>query len=184
MREPLHESGLKTREEEFAQLYNAHHREVWACVYARWLNAEVASDITQESFVRLWQQRIQGEDIRNPRAWLLRVARNLAEDYGKSAFKRYGTKPPAAMKQIHSREDKPPDLLIREEQLAQVRHELERLSPADRELLTLRYAMEYTTEEIATLYGVKETAVHMRLSRARQRLTKLLQTGNGTFDAE
>ena len=33
----------------------------------------------QESFLRLWKQWQDGEPIHNPRAWLLRVARNLAE---------------------------------------------------------------------------------------------------------
>ena len=43
-------------------------------VYARWLNADTAMDITQEAFLRLWKQWQGGEDIINPRAWLLRVA--------------------------------------------------------------------------------------------------------------
>jgi len=48
------------------------------------MDADTALDITQEAFLRLWKQRESGEEILNPRAWLLRVARNLAEDYAKS----------------------------------------------------------------------------------------------------
>src|ERR1700676_1852821 len=79
---------------EFESLYQHHSREVWALVYARWLNADVAQDIMQETFLRLWKQRQDDSIIVNPRAWLLRVARNLAEDYAKSAFRRTGAKPP------------------------------------------------------------------------------------------
>src|SRR4051812_44698843 len=76
---------------DFETLYQRHSREVWALAYARWMNADTALDITQEAFLRLWKKREEGEVILNPRAWLLRVARNLAEDHAKSAFRRNGT---------------------------------------------------------------------------------------------
>ena len=79
---------------EFEALYQRYSREVWALAYARWMNADTAMDITQEAFLRLWKQIEAHEIILNPRAWLLRVARNLAEDHAKSAFRRNGTHPP------------------------------------------------------------------------------------------
>src|SRR5262245_66091832 len=83
---------------EFEALYARHSREVWAMAYARWMDADLALDIAQEAFLRLWKQWESGEeDIQNPRAWLLRVARNLAEDYAKSSFRRNGTTPPHLM---------------------------------------------------------------------------------------
>ena len=42
-------------------------------------NRELAEDLTQEVFLRLWQSP-PGEDVRSPRAWLFRVARNLGLD--------------------------------------------------------------------------------------------------------
>src|SRR5215831_15505302 len=78
------------RQADFEALYERHSREVWALAYARWLNADLALDIMQEAFMRLWKQWQDGEEILNPRAWLLRVARNLAEDHAKSAFRRNG----------------------------------------------------------------------------------------------
>src|SRR5580658_3385247 len=76
------------RQAEFEALYQRHSREVWAMAYARWMDADTALDITQEAFMRLWKQWESGEEILNVRAWLLRVARNLAEDYAKSSFRR------------------------------------------------------------------------------------------------
>src|SRR5437660_5469199 len=90
------------RHAEFDAIYQRHSREVWAMVYARWLNADTAMDITQEAFLRLWKQWQTGEDIINPRAWLLRVARNLAEDHAKSAFRRNGTHPPQTMNGVQA----------------------------------------------------------------------------------
>jgi RNA polymerase sigma-70 factor (ECF subfamily) len=162
------------RHAEFEALYRRHSREVWALVYARWLNADVAMDIAQEAFLRLWKQWQGGETIINPRAWLLQVARNLAEDHAKSSFQRNGTHPPQIMNGIRSPSSPPLDRLEREETFAQLRDELKQLSDTDREILTLRYALDYNASDIAGLLAISTTAVHMRLSRARQRLAERL----------
>src|SRR5206468_3929268 len=136
---------------DFEEVYQRHSREVWALVYARWLNAEVAQDILQETFLRLWRQCQDGTRIDNPRAWLLRVARNLAEDHAKSSFRRNGTQPPQTMNGVRGKESPPLDSMERAETFAQVRHELGQLAVADREILTLRYALDYDANEIANL---------------------------------
>jgi RNA polymerase sigma-70 factor (ECF subfamily) len=159
---------------EFEALYQHHSREVWALVYARWLNADVAQDIMQESFLRLWRQRCDGSAIVNPRAWLLRVARNLAEDHAKSAFRRNGTQPPMTMNGVQGRDPLPLDRMTRDETFGQLREEMEKLAPTDREILTLRYALDYNATQIAEILEINPTAVHMRLSRARQRLAERL----------
>jgi RNA polymerase sigma-70 factor (ECF subfamily) len=158
----------------FEEIYDRHSREVWALVYARWLNADIALDIMQETFLRLWKQWQEGNHIVNPRAWVLRVARNLAEDHAKSAFRRNGTQPPQTMNGVEGRDVLPLDGMARDETFGQMRKELEHLAPADREILTLRYALDYDTNRIADILEINPTAVHMRLSRARQRLAERL----------
>jgi RNA polymerase sigma-70 factor (ECF subfamily) len=167
--------GAKSRRVAFEALYQRHSREVWALAYARWMNADTAMDITQEAFLRLWKQWEAGEEILNPRAWLLRVARNLAEDYAKSAFRRNGTHPPATMNGVQAHDPLPHECLEREETFAKIRQVLNQLPEPDREILTLRYALDYETEAIAELLSINSTAVHMRLSRARQRLAERLK---------
>jgi len=139
------------------------------------MNADTALDITQEAFLRLWKKWEDGEAILNPRAWLLRVARNLAEDHAKSAFRRNGTHPPATMNGVQANHPAPLESLEREETFARLRAVLQELAQPDREILTLRYALDYETTEIAELLGINTTAVHMRLSRARQRLAERLK---------
>lgn len=162
------------RRAEFESLYEQHSREVWALAYARWMDSDLALDIMQEVFLRLWRQWEAGEDIQNPRAWLLKVARNLAEDYAKSAFRRNGTQPPELLNGVRSSQPGAAEVLERQETFAQLRAVLEELSPADREILTLRYALDYDANTIAERLNVAVTAVHMRLSRARQRLAERL----------
>src|SRR5262249_32709914 len=131
-----------SRHADFEALYQRHSREVWAMAYARWMDADTALDITQEAFMRLWKQwngkdakgkETKGTTILNPGAWLLRVARNLAEDYSKSAFRRNGTHPPQVMNGVRSHNPLPLECLEREETFAQLRGVLQELSDADRE---------------------------------------------------
>lgn len=162
------------RRAEFEALHSRYSREVWALAYARWMDPDLALDVTQEAFLRLWRQWETGEDIQNPRAWLLRVARNLAEDTAKSSFRRNGTQPPELLNGVRSAQPGPAERLEWDETLAHVRAVLEDLAPADRDILTLRYALDYDANRIAELLAVNVTAVHMRLSRARQRLADRL----------
>ncbi len=162
------------RQAEFEDLYQRHSREVWALAYARWMDADMALDIAQEAFMRLWKQWESGEEIQNPRAWLLRVGRNLAEDYSKSSFRRNGTSPPEMMNGVHSKELQPLEQLERREAFAQMRAILEEIPVGDRDILTLRYALDYDAQRIGEILGINATAVHMRLSRARQRLAERL----------
>ena len=159
---------------DFEALYERYSREVWALAYSRWMNADIALDIMQEAFLRLWKQWQDGGEILKPRAWLLRVARNLAEDYAKSSFRRNGTQPPQTMNGVRGKDPLPLEHLEREETFGQLREELEQLAPADREILTLRYSLDYNANEIADILEINPTAVHMRLSRARQRLADRL----------
>lgn len=162
------------RRDEFDALYQKHSREVWAVAYGRWTDADLALDVTQEAFLRLWRQFEAGDVIQNPRAWLLRVARNLAEDSAKSAFRRNGTQPPEQMNGVGSADLPPLERLARDETFALVRAVIEELPASDREILTLRYALDRDAPAIAELLGLHVTAVHMRLSRARQRLADRL----------
>jgi RNA polymerase sigma-70 factor, ECF subfamily len=162
------------RHTEFDELYDRHGREVWAVAYARRLDADLALDVTQEAFLRLWKQWEAGDTIANPRAWLMRVARNLAEDHAKSAFHRNGTQEPGLLNGVHTADLLPLERMARAETYALLRAELDELPPADREILTFRYSLDYDAAQIAELLGINVTAVHMRLSRARQRLADRL----------
>lgn len=166
--------------ERFEALHSQHSREVWALAYARRMDADAALDVMQETFLRLWKQLESGDEVQNPRAWLLRVARNLAEDLAKSAFRRNGTQPPEMLNGLTSRATQPVEKMERDEAFARIRELLDELTPADREILTLRYAFEYDAPRIAEILGVAVAAVHMRLSRARTRLAERLSANGVT----
>src|SRR5262245_21145967 len=102
------------------------------------MDADTALDVTQEAFLRLWKQWENGETILNPRGWLMRVTRNLAEDQARSSFRRNGTQPPQVMNGIRADDPLPLDHLAQEETRGQLRAAVEELPQIDREILTYR----------------------------------------------
>ena len=164
------------RQARVAELYARHGREVWAVAYGRWLDADLAMDVVHEAFLRYWKAADEagGLPIQNPRAWLLRVARNLAEDTAKSAFRRNGTQPPDQLGAVRGPEFAPLEAMARAELFTRVREVMAELPTPDREILTMKYALDYESAAIAEALGIQVAAVHMRLSRARQRLGEKL----------
>src|SRR5262249_59007330 len=85
-----------------------------------------------------------------------------------------GTQPPELLNGVRSSQPMPIENLEREELFAQLRVVLEELAPGDREILTLRYALDYDANTIADRLEIAVTAVHLRLSPARPRLAERL----------
>lgn len=66
-------------DDEITQIYQRHASELTRYLRGRH-GEEHAQELVQEAFLRLYQERSAGAPIDNPRAWLLRVARNYAVD--------------------------------------------------------------------------------------------------------
>ena len=73
----------------------------------------------------------------------------------------------------------PSEGVLREELRARVRSALERMAPADREILVMRHLEQLQVSEIASLLGISEGAVKMRRLRAAERLRELLEDSTG-----
>ncbi len=136
------------------------HRQVW--------DEERAHDIAQEAFARSL-----GHSPENPRAWVFRIALNLARDEARMVVRR---RKHLALLRVDSHDAErasptPEDHLERKERESLVRRALEALSDRDREVLLLWDAgFDYT--EIAAQTGLAAGAIGTTLSRARRRLVE------------
>jgi RNA polymerase sigma-70 factor, ECF subfamily len=137
------------------------HRKVW--------DADRARDLAHDAFTRALQGSAAGEAPDNPRAWLFRIAANLATDEARSAVRR---RRHLTLLRVESGGAPGPDPLEELERQAReraAREALEQLSPRDREVLLLWDAgLSYT--EIAAQTGLAVGAIGTTLSRARRRL--------------
>ncbi len=146
--------------ETYEDLVRFLHRKVW--------DADRAHDLAQETFSRALR-----ETPVNPRAWLFRVARNLATDEARSAMrqKRHLVLVKTDTEVRQEAAPDPEEDFDRRERLATVRRALEQLTDRDRDVLLLWDAgLNY--EEIAADVGLSPRAIGTTLARARRRLVE------------
>lgn len=156
---------------DWAEIYRSTYADLTRYLHRRVWDAERARDLAQEAFARALQAAANGERPEQPRAWLFRIAANLAADEARSALTRrrhltlITAETPAASE---------PDPLEQMEHRAReqaARAALEQLGERDRDVLLLWDAgLSYT--EIAEQTGLAVGAIGTTLSRARRRLVE------------
>lgn len=135
------------------------HRTVW--------DAERAQDIAQETFARAL-----GKSPENPKAWLYRVATNLARDEARTAMRRREQAPLLQNEAAaHASSADAGEAFERQEQWDSVRRALSQLTDRDRDVL-LRWDAGMSYNEIAEATGLAPGAIGTTLNRARKRLVE------------
>ncbi len=131
-------------------------------------DADRAHDLAQDAFARAL-----GQSPDNPRAWVFRVASNLANDEARSAI-RHRTHLVLIKGEAEARQEATPDphdQLEQQERVEAVRKALDQLGERDREALLLWDAgLNY--QDIAAATGLAAGAVGTTLARARRRLVE------------
>lgn len=133
---------------------------------------DLAADITQEAFIRLYRRGAMPDDAGS---WLAVVARNLFHNArAKSARRR------RLLSSEHLRASGPAvnpspeaDLEVARRRQA-VRSALDRLPDREREMLVLRYA-GHSYREIAAVLGLNEASVGTLLARAKDAFRRALE---------
>ena len=131
-------------------------------------DADLAADLAQEAFVRLYRRASRPED---PGAWLVSVAMNLFRNVRTTESRRARLLALGASAGAVSRPTGSVDASTRDpeeaERCARVRATLDCLPERDRRILLLR-AEGYSYREIATAIELAESGVGTLLARARQ----------------
>lgn len=143
----------------------AEHRDDVLRYLRRIVGPDAARDLTQEVFLRVSRHPIpEGRD--GQRAWVFRIARNLALNYRRDERRRPVSVELADLPRSPS-----------QEVVAAVRQALNNLSPQDRNVFLMREVSGLTYDEIADECKLSSDAVRSRLHRARQQLRTVLVPG-------
>ena len=138
-------------------LYAEEGQRLWRAVFAFCHDREVANDAVAESFAQCVRR---GDDIRDPRAWVWRVAFRIAAGQLKER-----RKVSYEMREVAYEMPEDPGRLL---------DALRSLPPRQRAALVLRHYAGYPTDEIARILGSSRATVRVHLSRGRKRLYELL----------
>jgi len=127
-------------------------------------DAGVAEELTQEVFLRLLEHLKEGNSVRNPRAWIFRVAHNLAAGQPDSPISAH-TAWLAGCERDEDPASSAEEKLLTQERFRRLRSALARLSPQERRCLELR-AEGLRYREIGEVLGIRISTVQTFLTRA------------------
>jgi len=128
-------------------------------------NRQDAEDITQDVMLKIFSKLNSFEGRSSFKTWMIRVTRNACKDWlKKRAISKQYSQALANEPQEHSTIEYEEDRLI---------GLLKDLSPADREVLTLRFVADLSLQEISETTDLSLSATKMRLYRAIDRLQEL-----------
>jgi RNA polymerase sigma-70 factor (ECF subfamily) len=148
------------------------HRDGLFRYLCRIVGQEDARELTQEVFLRVARTEVPQIDDGGRRAWLFRIARNLALNHVRDD-RRKGTKVDAA----HDGSAPPTQALA-----AVLREALSSLNPVDRDVFLMREVSGLSYDEIAFACQLTVDAVRSRLHRGRQQLRTALAGSDGYRD--
>lgn len=130
-----------------------------------------AEDLLQEVFLAAYVNiRTFNPDLGKFSTWLFRIARNKCiNEIKKNKFKAFSDVP-----DIAGREDPAHDILEKEA-FMKLDNALDQLSISDRVIFILAEFENMPYNEIAEIEGIKVGTVKSRLSRAKEKLQKILK---------
>jgi RNA polymerase sigma-70 factor, ECF subfamily len=169
-------SGAGALSGEFERFIRQYERQILNYLWRMTGDEHAAHDLAQEVFVRAWQRFDALKSYEQPRAWLYKVATNLALTHLKRRS-RQGV-PLSTLEEEHEPVGDDPSSRFAESDL--VRRTLLRLSPKRRAALVLREMYQLTSAEVGQALGLSGAAVRMALHRGRQQFREFYRQEGGT----
>src|ERR1700683_2325481 len=169
----------------FNQVVTAYRRRILGTISRLIGRPEDVEDVAQEVFLRLY---FSLDQLRTPEVfepWLYRLTVNASYDYLRKSKRR----PESRMSDLSEQQGMMAEAVAggrvdhEVRQQRQVRETVDALlsavSEADRILLTLKEVEGLSLKELEKIYRVNENALKVRLFRARQRVLKAYEAGEG-----
>lgn len=162
--------GGRRGEEAAAALYRAHAGEVYGFALRRLGDRQLAEELVQEVFTRVWQHADGYDRSRSSfRTWLYAIARNAAVDFDR----RRAARPPGPVDEAPGEAvDEPIERAVLR---WQVKVALERLSREHRQVIRLAHFEGLALREISDRTGLPLGTVKSRASYALRNLRLALE---------
>lgn len=160
------------REEALVALYETHYERVARYIFVRLGDRQEAEDLASETFVRALGSLDRFEERGLPlEAWVFRIAHNLVVDQ----VRRRNRAERVPLDGIPIRSDADPEEDAEmSDQIERLRRAMAQLSPAQREVIGLRFFSGLSSEECAKVLGKKPGAVREMQSAAVKALRRAL----------
>lgn len=173
----MHQLSLG-HENALADLVRRYQNDVFRFCLHYLKNVDIAKEMAQETFLRIYAARDRFDIERKFKPWMLCIARNLClnelkrkkavqmetlEEYASSSREESG-------EMLHSAADGPAEKLMAQERAQALQAALGELPEDAREIVVLRYFERMSAREIAEIVDSTEGAIRTRLHRVLRQL--------------
>ena len=155
----------------FAFFYDRYVKRIYCFVYIKVSNRELAEDLTQDIFLKVWQHLIDKKDIRSFQAFIFRIAYNAIADYYRRSNKQ--ELPLDYFEEIVELSDNQDITLGKKMDSDFLLKQLYQLKSEYREILLLRYVEDLSIEEISQVIQKDKNNVRVTLHRAINKLKEI-----------
>jgi len=169
----------------FETLLRRYERRILSYAYRYLRNWESARDIYQQTFLNLFQKRLQYRETAKFSTYVYCIAHNLCQNELRRAGRRRttsleravagGDDQASATEWLSDQGGEPAEPLSREEEDRLLHEAIDRLDPIYREVISLRMFEGLPFREIADIAGVGESTVKSRMRYALAYLDKALR---------
>lgn len=158
----------------FRLLYDRHQRGVFTFLLRYLGYRQLAEDLLQETFLRVFTHRERYRPTARFKTWLFTIARNLAIDQLRRQGGRQEIESRESLELVADPGATPLQRAEAQELGERLRSAVMRLPPSQREVLLLSRVAGLNHEEIAELTGASPEAVRVTLHRALRRIQTFL----------
>lgn len=168
-------------QENFDQIVRQHQRRVYRVLFLLVRDADTADTLTQECFFRAYKNLAGFRGDCRIDTWLLRIAVNLARDYGRSRRNSFWRRligleeVDAAPRQVWASAPSPERVLVARTELQEVWSAVASLPQQQRAIFLLRFAEEMSLAEIATVLRLRVGTVKTHLFRATAKVREIVR---------
>ncbi|UMX47674.1 MAG: RNA polymerase sigma factor [Candidatus Nealsonbacteria bacterium DGGOD1a] len=159
----------------FSRIYDDHVEKIYRFVFLRVNSKEIAQDLTSETFAKGWESyKTNPNEIKNPRAFLYKIAKNLVIDHYRAKAKIQTVSPELVESQLADTKVDLEQRAVLASDMETVRKAMVDLNEDYQNAIIWRYLEDMPIKEVSHLLDRSEEATRVLLHRAMKELrTKL-----------
>jgi RNA polymerase sigma-70 factor (ECF subfamily) len=156
----------------FLTTYDQYADAIYRFCQMKTSSAGLAEDLTQETFMRLWQRMREGQKIEHEQALLYTIARNLVIDWYR---KKKEQSLDAMMEAGTDFAEEGGEGVTTTAEVREVLEVVNQLDLPSREVLLLRFVEGYAPHEIAKFLDTNANVVSVRINRAIKKVQSIIR---------
>jgi RNA polymerase sigma-70 factor, ECF subfamily len=166
---------LAGNHEACVELIGQYHAPIYRLLVHLCRDAHLAEDLAQESFLAAWAKIGSFHADSSLKTWLHKIAYRKFIDDHRRQERTVATQSGGPIEQVQSRLPSPYDTAVVGEQTHRLYQALDRLEPAQRDVLVLHYLQGLSYEELADMLDQPSGTVKWRTRKALDALRAVLE---------